>query len=92
MEQIGLEFSEIYVNYKTQANSERFADLILSAINSHQPDVIVMGATVGKFSVFNDQHFISMLDQLNYPAIIVRSFTIQGVHRLKAAIMQLIHK
>jgi hypothetical protein len=92
LEQIGLEFSEIYVNYKTQANSERFADLILSAINSHQPDVIVMGATVGKFSVFSDQHFISMLDQLNYPAIIVRSFTIPGVHRLKAAIMQLIHK
>ena len=92
LEQIGLEFSEIYVNYKTQTNSERFADLILSAINSHQPDVIVMGATVGKFSVFSDQHFISMLDQLNYPAIIVRSFTIPGVHRLKAAIMQLIHK
>jgi prepilin signal peptidase PulO-like enzyme (type II secretory pathway) len=92
LEQIGFEFSEIYVNENTQSNSQRFADLVLSAINSNEPDIIVTGAAIGKFNVFSNQHFISMLDQLNCPAIIARSFTIPGVHRLKTAIMQIIHK
>jgi APA family basic amino acid/polyamine antiporter len=92
LEQIGLEFSEIYLNEKTQANSERFVNLIISAINSSQPDIIVTGATIGKYSLFSNQHFISMLDQINFPVIVARSFTIPGVHRLKAAIMQIIHR
>jgi APA family basic amino acid/polyamine antiporter len=92
LEQIGLEFSEIYLNEKTQDNSERFVNLIISAINSSQPDIIVTGATIGKYSLFSNQHFISMLDQINFPVIVARSFTIPGVHRLKAAIMQIIHR
>ena len=92
MEQIGLEFSEIYLNEKTQDNSERFVNLIISAINSSQPDIIVTGATIGKYSLFSNQHFISMLDQINFPVIVARSFTIPGVHRLKAPIMQIIHR
>ena len=92
LEQIGLEFSEIYLNEKTQDNSERFVNLIISAINSSQPDIIVTGATIGKYSLFSNQHFISMLDQINFPVIVARSFTIPGVHRLKAEIMQIIHR
>ncbi len=92
LEEIGLEFNELYIIEKTQDNSERFADLILSAINSSQPDMVVIGATIGKFSLFSNQHFISLLDQLNCPVIIARSFTIPGVHRLKSAIMQIIHR
>jgi amino acid transporter len=92
LKQIGLEFSEIYINDKTQANSEKFAHLILSAVNSSEPDIIVAGANIGKFSLFSNQHFIAMLEQLNCPIVIARSFTIPGVHRFKSSIMRIAHK
>lgn len=92
LEQIGLEFSEIYVNGKSQSSSQKFADLVLSAINANEPDIIVTGAAIGKFNLFNNQHFISMLDQLNCPIIIARSFAIPGIHRLKNTIIQTIRK
>ena len=92
LDQVGPEFSEIYLNEKIQANSERVADLIICAVNSSEPDIIVTGATIDKFSLFSNQHFISMLEQLNCPVIVARSFTIPGVHLLKAAMIRIVRK
>ena len=92
LEQIGVEFHEVFVSEKTQNNSEKFAKLILSSVNASQPDLVIMGKRVGKFNVFDNQHFVSMLDGLNCPAIVARSFVIPGVSRIKAALLRVIHR
>ena len=92
LEQIGVEFHEVFVSEKTQNNSEKFAKLILSSVNASQPDLVIMGKRVGKFNVFDNQHFVSMLDGLNCPSIVARSFVIPGVSRIKAALLRAIHR
>ena len=92
LEQIGVEFHEVFVSEKTQNNSEMFVKLILSSVNASQPDLVIMGKRVGKFNVFDNQHFVSMLDGLNCPTIVARSFVIPGVSRIKAALLRAIHR
>jgi basic amino acid/polyamine antiporter, APA family len=92
LEQIGVEFHEVFVSEKTQNNSENFAKLILSSVNASQPDLVIMGKRVGKFNVFDNQHFVSMLDGLNCPTIVARSFIIPGVSRIKSALLRAIHR
>ena len=92
LEQIGVEFHEVFVSEKTQNNSEKFAKLILSSINASQPDLVIMGKRVGKFNIFDNQDFVSMLDGLNCPVIVARSFIIPGVSRIKSALLRAIHR
>jgi basic amino acid/polyamine antiporter, APA family len=92
LEQVGVEYNEIYLSEETEKNSERSADLILSAVNSSQPDLVITGATIGKFSFFNNIHFLALLDQLNCPIIVARSFTIPGMHYVKSWLVKIIRK
>jgi basic amino acid/polyamine antiporter, APA family len=92
LEQVGVEFNEIYLSEGTEQNSEKSADLILSAVNSSQPDLVIAGATIGKFNFFNNLHFLVLLDQLNCPIVIAKDFTIPGVHRVKSWLMKTIRK
>jgi basic amino acid/polyamine antiporter, APA family len=92
LEQVGVEFNEIYLSEGTEQNSEKSADLILSAVNSSQPDLVIAGATIGKFSFFNNLHFLALLDQLNCPIVIAKDFTIPGMHRVKTWLMKVIRK
>lgn len=92
LEQVGFEFNEIYLSEETGKNSEKSAHLILSAVNASQPDLVVTSATIGKFSFFNNSHFLSLLDQLSCPIVIARQFTFPGVHRAKAWFLKLIRK
>ena len=92
LEQVGFEFNEIYLSEETGKSSEKSADLILSAVNTSQPDLVVTSATIGKFSFFNNSHFLSLLDQLRCPIVIARQFTFPGVHRVKAWFLKLIRK
>ena len=90
LEQVGFEFNEIYLSEDTGKSSEKYADLILSAINASQPDLVVTGASIGKFSFFNNTHFLSLLDQLSCPIVIARQFTFPCVHRVKAWFLKLV--
>jgi nucleotide-binding universal stress UspA family protein len=92
LEQIGVEFGEIHLSEETGKSSEKSADVILSAVNASQPDLVVTGATVGKFSFFNNNHFLALLDQLNCPIVIAKQFTLPGVHRVKAWFLKLINR
>jgi hypothetical protein len=92
LEKIAVEFSEIYLSEESGSSSEKSADLILSAINASQPDLVVTDATIGKFSFFNNSHFLSLLDQLNCPVVVAREFTFPGVHRVKAWFVKLLRK
>jgi hypothetical protein len=90
LEQVGIEFNEIHLSEDTGKSSEKSADLILSAVNASQPDLVVTGATIGKFNFFNDSHFLSLLDQLSCPIVIARQFTFPCVHRVKAWFLKLV--
>lgn len=64
------------------------ADAVLGAASLFQPDIVIMGATVAGYSVFQNPDFLTLLDQFNCPVIIARDFTIPGVHRAKSVIMR----
>jgi basic amino acid/polyamine antiporter, APA family len=64
------------------------ADGVLAAVSMFQPDIVILGATVAGYSVFQNPDFLTLLDQFNCPVIIAREFTIPGVRRAKSAIMR----
>ena len=59
LDQVGLEFNEIYLSEQTEDSSKKSANLILSAINASQPDLLVTGASIGKFNFFTNPQFIA---------------------------------
>jgi amino acid transporter len=92
LEQIGVEFNEIYLSKTTETNSQQFTKLLLSAINASQPDLLVTGANIGKYDVFSNQHFISMFDKINCPTIIAKSFSIPGVSRIRSLLAKIFQR
>ena len=88
LEQVGIEFNEINLSDSDMRFSNEAADTILSSLSNFQPDVIITGASISKFSLFSDPHFINMLYELKCPIIVARHFAIPGVHKIKT----LIHK
>ena len=86
--QLGVEMKEVQLSKL----SSRSADAVLSTVSSFQPDLVVMGASVGGFSVFHNPDFLELLDQLNCPVIVARSFTIPGVHRAKSLLLRMVRR
>ena len=86
LSQLGVSLKEVTL----PEGSPRAADTILAAVSLFQPDIVIMGATVGKYSVFQSPDFLSMLDQFNCPVVIARDFTIPGMHRTKSLIMRVL--
>ena len=89
LENIGVEYNRIIVNQDSEKNAEQSAHLIQTAVDVGQPSLVVTGASIGKFSVFDNPHFVAVIDRLNCPVIIARHFTIPGMNKLKTAIMRL---
>jgi basic amino acid/polyamine antiporter, APA family len=89
---IGLKMDRIILTEESKKNAEESARLILGTINASQPDIVVTGASIGKFSVFDSQQYVQLVERLNCPVIIMRNFTIPGVSKIRAAFMRLIGK
>jgi APA family basic amino acid/polyamine antiporter len=81
---LGVNLNEV----KQPEGSPATADAVLAAVSVFQPDIVILGATVGGYSVFQNPDFLAMLDQFNCPVVIAKDFTIPGVHRAKSAIMR----
>jgi len=92
LEQIGVEFTEAHISEATEKNPEKFAQQVFSSINVLQLDVVLTGLTIGKFSVLDNIFFASMLDRLNCPAIVARTFVIPGVSRLRTILVSALGK
>ena len=92
LEQIGVEFTEAHISEATEKNPEKCAQQVFSSINVLQPDVVLTGLTIGKFSVLDNIFFASMLDRLNCPAIVARTFVIPGVSRLRTILVSALGK
>jgi hypothetical protein len=82
----------IVLNEESKRNAEESARLISGVINASQPDIVVTGASIGKFSVFDSQQYVHLIERLNCPVIIMRNFTIPGVSKVKTAFMRLVGK
>ena len=91
LEQIGVEFREVFVTDLIRNNSQEFCKLILSSINASRPDMLVAGKRIGKFSVFDNEYFVSLLERLNCPVIVARSFVIPGLSKMRASLMKAIY-
>src|SRR5215218_5026898 len=89
LSQLGVKLKEVQL---PPESSGRAADKVLAAVGSFQPDLVVMGASVSGFSVFNNPDFLELLDQLNCPVVIARDFTIPGMHRAKSLLLRLLRK
>ena len=90
LEKIGVKFSEIHVSEITQKNSQKFCQLILSSLNVSQPDLVITGKRIGKFSVFDNENFVSLLERLNCPVIVARSFVIPGLSKIRLVLTKAI--
>lgn len=77
------EISNIYLSKETEINSEKISDLILSALNTLQPDLIVTNTNIGKFNFLTNLHLQILLNQLSCPIIITKDFAIPVVHGAK---------
>jgi len=91
-EQIGVKFTEVKISECMENSPEKYAQLISSSINASDPDLVVTGLTIGKFSVLENQFFAAMLDRFNCPAIVARAFVIPGVSRIRGIIVSLLHR
>ena len=89
LEQVGIEFNEITLSDNDLKYSNEAADTILSSLGNFQPDVLITGASISKFSFFTDPHFLNMLYELKCPVIVARHFAIPGVHTIKTLIQRL---
>jgi hypothetical protein len=84
LQQSGVEFNEIILPDDTLNDTVKSSDIIESALNNAQPDLIVVGATISKFSFLTDTQFVNLLYQFKCPVIVARHFSIPGVHKLKS--------
>ena len=89
LEQVGIEFNEISLSDSDMRYSNEAADTILSSLGNFQPDVVITSATISKFNLFSDPHFLNMLYELKCPIIVARHFAIPGVHKIKTLINKL---
>lgn len=89
---VGVEFNRIILTEETERNAEQSARLIQAAVNAAQPDIVVTGASIRKFSLFDNPQFIALIDRLNCPVIIARDFTIPGVNTIKSVLSRLAGK
>jgi APA family basic amino acid/polyamine antiporter len=91
-EQIGVTFTEVEISEAMENSPEKYAQLISSSINASDPDLVVTGLTIGKFSVLDNQFLAAMLDRLNCPAIVARAFIIPGVSNIRDIVISLLHR
>jgi hypothetical protein len=89
LSKLGVALREIQLDPEDSGSSA--ADL-LKAISASNPDIVLVGASVGGFSFFNNIEFFAMLDQLNCPVVVARNFTIPGVHQAKSVLYRLLGK
>jgi basic amino acid/polyamine antiporter, APA family len=90
LEQVGVEFREIIVSESTQNNSKKFCQVIFSSINASQPDLVVTGKRIGRFSVFDNEYFVSLLHRVNCPVFVARSFIIPGLSKIRSVLVKAI--
>ena len=77
-----VEFNDIYLSKETETSIENLTMLIQSTINAAQPDLLVVGASIAKYSFLNDPHLLHLLEHLEFPTVVAKSYSIPVIGRL----------
>ncbi|MDX1371924.1 MAG: hypothetical protein R3321_05610, partial [Nitrososphaeraceae archaeon] len=91
LNEITFESNDLYLPEEAENNAEELSDLILSAINASQPDLVITSSVIGKFSFFNSTQLLVLIDQLNCPVIVTKDFNIPVVHSAKFWLSKIFH-
>lgn len=78
-----VEYNEIYLSKETESSIEKLTMLIQSTINASQPDLIIVGATIARYSFFSDPHLMHLIENLECPVIVVKDYSIPVIGRVK---------
>jgi amino acid transporter len=77
-----VEYNDIYLSKETETSIENLTMLIQSTINAAQPDLLVVGASIAKYSFLNDPHLLHLLEHLEFPTVVAKSYSIPVIGRL----------
>lgn len=78
-----VEYNEIYLSKETESSTENLTMLIQSTINAAQPDLLIVGASIARYSFLNDPHLLHLLEYLECPIIVAKSYSIPVIGRVK---------
>lgn len=78
-----VEYNEIYLSKETESSIESLTMLIQSTINAAQPDLLIVGASIGKYSFLNELHLLHLLEYLECPIIVAKSYSLPVIGRVK---------
>jgi hypothetical protein len=78
-----VEYNEIYLSKETESSIESLTMLIQSTINAAQPDLLIVGASIARYSFMNDPHLLHLLEYLECPMIVAKSYSIPVIGRVK---------
>ena len=79
----GVEYNEIYLSKETESSIQNLTMLIQSTINAAQPDLLIIGASIAKYSFLNDPHLLHLMEHLECPIIVAKSYSIPVIGRMK---------
>jgi APA family basic amino acid/polyamine antiporter len=78
-----VEYNEIFISKETESSIESLTMLIQSTINAAQPDLLIVGASIARYSFLNDPHLLHLLENLECPIIVAKSYSIPVIGRVK---------
>jgi len=78
-----VEYNEIYLSKETESSIENLTMLIQSTVNAAQPDLLIVGASIARYSFLNDPHLLHLLEYLECPIIVAKSYSIPVIGRVK---------
>ena len=82
--QLGIDLKELHLS----PSASESASVVFGAIDAYRPDLVIVGATVGRFSMFDSPPFLQMIKQLQCPVIVARDFGIPGVRKATSFFMK----
>lgn len=78
-----VEYNEIYLSKETENSIESLTMLLQSTINAAQPDLLIVGASIARYSFLNDPHLLHLLEYLECPIIVAKNYSIPVIGRVK---------
>ena len=78
-----VEYNEIHLSKEIENSVENLTMLIQSTINAAQPDLLIIGASIAKYNFMNDPNLLHLLEHLECPTIVAKSYSIPVIGRMK---------
>ncbi len=74
-----------------KVSNEWLADLIVKSVREHNPDLIVLPASILGIGILNNAYMLRVLDMVNCNMIIARSFTFPAINKVRLLVRKILH-